>query len=563
MLLLLPACGGNDKPVNITDPAPPDDPVSLEIEPAWQSVEKGEAAYFTVTAINTEFIVGENSAGCSKTDDTLISCATDAAAVGNHGITVTATAKPSETKTATLNITDPAPPEEPLITGSIISVVGNVGGYQTQNVVLNKIIWSDSVGAFTVSAQLPTGAGLPISSSAPSPYVFSFFNQAASGAQPRVALTDYTYTLGAAGASDFWFYDPTGEGWELKGHAGPDDMPRNAGKIANIRYNDTPYLVAADYDSLNNEGGTLWLLSMDEYDNYAKVKSLSIPNKGDYQAHVVDVFVDGSRIFILLAYFNIGEIGYEQAYMKSELRQYKLTGAGAGIAFEQVGAAVFLGENAGKLVPYTSGSDKYLFIPCRGGSYSGGGDNNGENSSISMVNITQDISLSTTERKAYVGGAYSASAPLYDFQDIAIASNGTTYVLTQGYDVDWNAEWMLYQTTAENLVSLANAVPNITINNFNNNDAFLIRTDKNFNGYFWAIGICSNGADEYMVFAKSAGASSASANGDELHFLKVGAAWSDYANSANSIISTDVLNAGAGGEGFGINSIAILPVGIK
>ena len=515
----------------------------------------GETKYFTVTAKNTDFTVNANSAGCSKTSGILITCATSAATVGSHSITITATAKPSETNTVTLNVSEPPPPPpppdepEPEITGSIISVVGNIGDYQTQNVVLSKITWSNAENAFTVPAagQLTVGAGMPIAGGSPSPYVFSFLNQAASGSQLRVALTNYTYTPGEAGVSDSWFYEPSGDGWELKGQAGPVNMPGNTRKITNISYNGDPYLLAADYDSDNNEGGTLWLLSVDEHDNYSKVTTLPIPNNGDYQAHVEDVYVDDSRIYILVTYMDVSS--YE--YMNSELRQYKLTGDGGDISFEQVGLDVSLGENAVKLVPYTSGSDKYLFIPCIGGGYKGG-DNNGEKSSLSMVNITQDISRLTVERKSYVGGAYSASDPLYDFRDIAIAANGTAYILTYGYDSNWSTEWMLYQTTAANLVSMATSVPNVTVTY----NAALVKTDKSYSGYFWSIGICSNGTDEYLAFVKGAGASSADTSRDEVHFLKVGAIWSDYDNSGNSIVSTDVLNAGAG-AGFAVSAIAI------
>jgi hypothetical protein len=444
------------------------------------------------------------------------------------------------------------------MTKPIVSVVGNLGNYQSPSPILDKLIWSGSVvpPAFVAAEQL-SGASMPISAYGNAPYVNSFLNLAAAAPQFRVALSNYTYTLGNPGTSQFWFYDPTGAGWLLKSGPTSFNPPFNPYALANIDFGGNHYLVVADYDSASNNGGTLCLLSMSSADVYATVTALSIPNKTvtvdettyTYQAHVQDIYVDDNRIFVLVIYSNIDStVPPSLTYINSEVREYELALQGVNIVFSQVGDPVEIGKNAVSLVPYADGNDKYLFIPAIGGMQSNG-SNNGADSGLYVIDVTSDMEEA---QQAYIGGTYPT---LHDFHGIAISTNGTAYILTGDYDVNYNMDWFLYQTTAANLVALADAGSPGTIP-----PALQIAGTKHYTAYFWSLGICSNGTNEFLVFGKGGNTSSAaSANAhDEVHFLQVGATWSNTANAVNSIIPDTALNAGApAGSGFAINSMDV------
>ena len=81
----------------------------------------------------------------------------------------------------------------------IVSVVGNQGNYQSLSPVASKILWSGSAFTAPSNEQLKAGSTppMPITGASNAPYVHSFLNKAAnSGAQFRVALTNYLYGLG-------------------------------------------------------------------------------------------------------------------------------------------------------------------------------------------------------------------------------------------------------------------------------------------------------------------------------------------------------------------------------
>jgi hypothetical protein len=439
----------------------------------------------------------------------------------------------------------------------IVSVVGNIGRYQPVSPlpippVLNKVLWSGS--AFTAAEQLQ-GSNMPITQPSNAPYAFSFLNKAASAPQFRVALTDYDpYSVGTPGVSSYWFYDPTGVGWSLKSsYPTPNSLPMNPYTLANIDYRSNPYLVAADYDSTGNNGGTLRLLSMTGADAYAVVTSLAIPNQtvgtDTYQAHVQDIVVDGDRIFVLIIYSNIDTtVPPSLSYISSEVREYRLSGSSPSISFT-LWQTVTVSKNAVSLVPGTVSGSKYLFIPCIGGMQNYG-SNNGADSTLSLVQINS--SNLGAEKTAYIGGAYP---DLHDFRAIAIATDGTAYILTGDYDASYNMNWILYQTTAAALVTLANAATTGTIPL-----ALSITSNTHYDAYFWALGICSNGTDEYLVFGKGSNNTSASTiSQDEVHLLQVGASWSDTANAVNFILSPDDLNgtSAVAADGFALNSMDV------
>ena len=479
------------------------------------------------------------------------------------------------------------------MTKPIVSAVGTRQRYQQNPVVLSKVTWANPYFIVPPSEQLKdTYMPINVSTNAyPAPYVYSFINEnAAANPKFRVALTDYHYVSpgGQPGDSQYWFYDPISPAavpyWLLKNSvtAIPNGLPLNPFAMANIEYDDNPYLVVADFDSAGNAGGTLRLVSMTSADVYTTVASLPIISTySGFQAHVQDVYVDGERIFALIV--NSTPVTSEE-YKNSELREYLISSTGGNLTFVQQGSTVTLSPNAVALVPYTVNGQKYLFIPCIGG-YQNSVDsgaippvtNNGANSSLSVVTITS--TLGGTEKKAYVG-----SNALHDFRGIAIATNGTAYILTGDYytypqgttpNFEYGyMQWKLYKTTATNLVTLAGNPSPGTIEASGSGATLVVPpnpTDKkiNYMAYFWSIGICKNtaGAD-FLVFAKGANSTvppdptytdlTTLYSHDELHFLKVDTAWSDTQNIDNSIIPDSVLNgSGISADGFAINSIDI------
>jgi len=447
-------------------------------------------------------------------------------------------------------------PRRSFMTKPLISIVGSPGNYQSGNrPALIKIIWSGMDFTAPVTERLE-GAAMPIGASGNAARAFSFINRAAAGAQFRVALADYVCNDGCPGGSRYWFYDPTGIGWSRKNYYDtmPNSLPFNTGALSNIEHGGNYYLAAADYDSADNNGGTLRLISLTADDAYATAASLTIPNKtvdgNAFQARVQDVYVDGNRIFALVIY-------YDDClnYLKSEVREYQLTGFGH-VTFSLTGI-VETGKNAAGFVPYTSGNSRYLFIPCVGGTRKAGGDN-GADSYLGMIDVTSDINPATVEKKAYVGGTYPA---FRDILGLAIATNGTAYILTGGYvfkNGNPAMSWTLYQTTVTDLAALVN------VGNTGVIPATLgIAGGTHYNAFFWAIGICSNGKDEYLVFGKGSAESASPVARDELRFMKVGAAWSSVTPGDNFVITADTLNGGSDAtQGFALSSMDISAPGV-
>jgi len=536
--------------------------ISIAEPPA--PVRAGETMFIAIQA-NTSFTVpptlDEGVGTCAATPEASGAICTMPNTPGTYHLTVTATAitlaavASMETDDLSFTAEIEVAPDDRVFAESFISVVGNRGMYQADDPVVSKILWNGS--AFVADDQLI----VPVSSSAP--YVFSFLNETADDSQFRIALSNYDYMTGESGVSQYWFYDPSGAGWDLKNSyiEIPNHLPINPNAFANISYAGGRYLVVSDAASAGNAGGTLHLISMDEDDNYDAVTSLPIPNQtvggNIFQTHVQDVHVDGDRIFALVVYF---DDNWPPVQLNSEVREYKLIEGGSGIEFSQVGATRQVGKNAQSLVTYVSGGTKYLFIPCIGGPQnSSDTDNNGADSRLSIVDITSGIGA---EMKVYIGGATSPKA-LYDFRGIAIAMDGTAYILTGDLGGDYAMHWSLYQTTVARLVSLANtATPGTIANDMAaaGSPTKLVKSDVQNNGYFWSIGMSRGGdGNEYLVFAKAAKYDPMDWIGhDEIHLLKVGANWSDTANADNFIISDAAFNGtGDTEDGFVISSIDI------
>jgi hypothetical protein len=439
----------------------------------------------------------------------------------------------------------------PAGTKGLFFASGNVGGYQNQQAVFNKFEWNGT--AFVLAVQLKPNSGLPDVGLDPALYCFTYLNKAANAPQFRSAMSAYSYAApGQPGTSKFWIYEAASAGLTLKTpQAGisfnPPFNPRN---LANVDFvetdenNDetvTHLLVYADYDSLNNIGGTIGLLGMDASDNYTSVFSQDIPSGvAGYQQHAQDVFVKGNRIFTLF----IVSDSTAMTYQNSQIREYKVERIGGNIQLTQVGNTVTLSANAQKLVYWQQGANEYLFVPCIGGMQHIDGTDNGANSSLSMVDITSGLG---SEQKSYVGKANDSD--FYDFRDITIASDGSAYILTGDYNASAEMYWKLYMTTASALITLANTGSPGNISN-----RLLVKDDHHANAYFWAIGICKAGTDEYLIFGKGSAIGTTAYSMDEVHVLRVGGSWSDTADADNAIFSPAAL----GGEtSFAINCIAI------
>ena len=557
--MLFAACGGSSTPN--PQPNPPPNPTISIMSATPNPVVAGKSVAITVSVTHStiEWPTGcvNGQAPAEPAPDTCYISGSTATYTppdveGSYSFTVKTVDTPVATATVNIVVTsvEVEPVDEPMV-----FVVGNTGNYMGSIPVMSKILWTGTEFTAEPAEQLREGAGMPINRSGNAPYVFSFLNEAAEDSPLRIALTDYDYTIGGAGVSSYWFYDPTDAGWSLKKEYAviPNGLPLNPSTMANIKYENKPYLVVADAAGVDEAGGAMHLVSMTGNDEYETVVSQAIPNKtigGEiYQSHAVDTYVDGDRIFALALYYTDG---WPPLQENSEVREYKLTGDPANIAFELVGT-VEIGKNALNLVPYTSGSGKYFFIPCVGGAQNAG-ENNGADSSISVIEITP--TGMSAERKAYIGGAYP---DLLDFHGIAVASDGTAYILTGDYDADWAMSWSLYQTTASDLVTKANAGSTGTIS-----PALLIAGSTHYNAYLWQIGISQGGDDEYLVFGKGSNDYDPFdwVSHDEIHFLKVGRQWNDAPNANNFIISADVLNGAAvEDEGFAISGMEIYTPG--
>jgi hypothetical protein len=337
-----------------------------------------------------------------------------------------------------------------------VTVTVNKGNYQTSIPSMTKLFVVNGVATAGEYLNAGSNPAMPVTGLNNAPCNKSFLNKASGQPRFRVCRSDYTYpTLGSTGSSVYYVYDPTGTGWVLKGQQSPMNPPFNPYAMVNIDHGESHYLVVADYDSAGDVGGTLCLVDMDVNDNYCCVASLNIPNKTSgvhtYQARVQDVHVDGSRIFVLVIYYVIDTVGDEEIppdleYLSSEVREYGLTASGANIAFSQVGPSVDVGKNAVSLVPYADNGNKYLFMACIGGMQNYG-SNNGADSSLSYVDVTSGIG---SEMKSYIGGA---TAGLHDFRSVAIAGDGTVYIMTGDDGAGYGMNWTLYKDTVANLLS--------------------------------------------------------------------------------------------------------------
>jgi hypothetical protein len=414
----------------------------------------------------------------------------------------------------------------------LISVFGNLRSYTSDRPAICKIL---SPGSIFVAGESPYANGNP-----PMPSVrfgnasdeFSFFNLAAIQPQFRVCPFKHaTVKPGNPWTHAYCYLDANGID---RTHEGPTSLISplfNPVAFAHIIYGDNPFLVFGDYDSAYDNDGALCLARKTSICAYDRVASIGVPNQTSrdctYEAKVRDIHVDGDRIFALVNYVNSHpRAPLCQRYIKSEVREYALTGGGANIAFNQVGQAIAVSKNAVSLVPYSANSNKYLFIPCIGGVEHAGRPNNGAESSLSLLNVTSGVGA---EAKPYIGGAASE---LRDLRGFAISSNGVAYILTGDFRRRGSFSWALYQDTAANLIDKASTTIPKTLR---------IKFAVDAEAHFWALGVCDDGAGaEYLAFAKGLITRLTDIVAyKELHFLKVGEAWSDANDAYNVIIAPD------------------------
>jgi hypothetical protein len=410
----------------------------------------------------------------------------------------------------------------------VISIIGNRGVYTSDFQASGKILSPDATFEAGENLGSSGNQSMLAALSANAPYAFLFLRSAVTQPQFPISQSDYAISkLGGSGSFVYCPLGPTGAGWTQKGQ--PMKQPFNPSVRDYIIYGGVPYLVALDYDSANNNGCVLLLVSAWPPDANALVDFIGVPNQTSggytYQALARDILVDGDRVFALVNFINILPTApFNSRYMKSEVREYALTGGGANIALSQVGQAIPVGKNAVCLVPFSFGGDKYLFIPCLGGAERRGPSNNGAESGLSLLNVTSGLGA---EAKPYIGGAAS---DLRDFRGVAISSNGAAYILAGDYGTDSRMRWSLYQDTAANLIGKASSTIPINLR---------VKFGVNASVNFWALGPRDDGAEaEYLAFDKGlVNPRLAIFSYDKLHPLKIGEAWSDANDSYNVIIA--------------------------
>ena len=490
---------------------------------------------------------------------------------------------------------------------SLFTVLGYRGDGESYYAIANKGMWNSPTSvsdpAFVLSDRLDGNNGMPISrptlDDPLAPYVFSFINEKAAAPQFRNALTSYTYSLKLTGSSKVWMYDST-NGWGQKPNpSGTDPFfafnpPYNFYSIGNIDFNGDNFLVAADYDSTNNAGGTLALLSMSVdsetgAESYGVVTTLSgppdFPRKvvGDYtyQAHVQDALVLGPRIIVDVNYMAVTDdptviVPPEYMYIRGEIREYALELSGGKPTFSLVDT---LGnsKNSVHLLHHQVDSVDYIFSANIGG-YQNEDVGNGADSSISIFKLANtgfdhDAGFDGTgEMRALVGVPGSYVYP--DFRGIAIASNGTAYFLCGNYTSNNGMTFVVYQTTAEHLVSNGETgntsydppVPYTIPTDYDLGRPYIQRQTAT-SAYYWALAIVVGpDGSEHLLFAKgSVNAPMDFVGHDVLSFVPVGEPWINSHTIGHHTVGTEI-NEFTGltdSLGFTINSLDIsVPGGV-
>jgi hypothetical protein len=253
------------------------------------------------------------------------------------------------------------------------------------------------------------------------------------------------------------------------------------------------------------------------------------------------------------------------------VREYELVNNSGVVKFNLVDV-VEVCENAVALNPFIPASGfPHIVIPCIGGMQHMG-SNNGTKSSVSIVTLTSsgfDHTLgfnSDGELRAYSG--HTSAAALHDFHSIAIASNGTVYMLMGDYTVSQvdGFTFRVYQTTMSHLLSNAatgkpdpedpdKKLPLTIFDDISPDLSSYIPEQTAATADFWALGICVGDDDnEYLIFARGThGTPTDYVSYDGFNIVRVGNPWS---SPFVKTITSAQLSGQPQALGFAFNSIA-------
>jgi hypothetical protein len=482
------------------------------------------------------------------------------------------------------------------MTKPLVTIAGYRGDGTSLVATATKLLWNSptsvSVPAFIAGERLDGTNGMPVTrptlGDPLAPYVFSLVNPAAADPKFRTLLVGYDYTLGITGSSKVWLYDTVTGTWTLKPNPAGGDFfafnpPFNFYAVGTITFNNSPFLVVADYDSAGNVGGTLALLSMTvngSAESYATVAALAggtdFPAKSvggySYQAHLQDVHVLGGTRIIAQVIYSDNNAPVASRYIKSEIREYRLVLKNGAPAFELVDT-VEISKNAVHLAHFRLSDVDYMFSPCIGG-YQNQGSGNGADSSISIVKLQSNGGFDHTagfegngEMRALVG--VPGSVAYLDFRSVAIASNGTLYFLCGNYTSSGGMTFAVYDTTASHLVTNGNTgnntpsgkVPYTIPTDFGLPASAYIQRQTATSAFFWALAIVTGpDGSEHLLFAKGSRNSSTDTVGhDVVSFVPVGQPWilsHTIGNHADGTVINEFTGE-ANSYGFTINSLDI------
>ena len=382
-------------------------------------------------------------------------------------------------------------------------------------------------------------------------YSISFPGKKAASSKTRSILTCCHFDW--LDYADCWILAPDSTGGHILSF-NPDRCFCNVGRL---EFNNFNYTVLANFNSANNADAlALWGIYLVNYDepfdehfnqNYANKVGLSvapnIPRKivdgYEYQARLQDVLIQDGRIFPLFIYVAVDPtVPPELRFIKSELREYKLTLKNEAMAFEVVDT-LEIGKNAVNLAYHSHNEGKYLFVPCIGGDQNKD-ITNGEDSSLSIVKILPNGGFDHAasfdgkgEMRALVG--VNGSTDCHDFRSVAIATDGTLFFLCGGHNSNNGFNYRVYKTTAAHLLSNAitgntsqsPAVPFTLLTDSDLSSSPYIQRQTATSAHFWALGIVL-GPDghEYLLFARGGKNNPSDPVGhDVISFVRVGQPW--------------------------------------
>ncbi|WP_312561107.1 hypothetical protein [Anaerospora sp.] len=290
------------------------------------------------------------------------------------------------------------------------------------------------------------------------------FQDSASPGQLRVALAQYKRVQGGAHiAADIGIYDPFANPWTMISQKKWNHIENLYGVVTL-----GDFLYGIDYD-----GARIVRITMTG-DSYTEIGSYSFPGTAGYQSNGVAIAAVDGYLYGLFTTVNNPWISSPQ-YLNSTV--VKLD---AGLV-PVTGGQASVGKNAFTLEPFTTVSGTTattcLYVACIGDRQNFGSHN--PDSCLDVVDLS-----TMTAKTAFKAGAANGTSDQADFRDITFSNDGTAYILTGRYNVDYETlTGTLYKTSAAAILAQAAA----------NQPALLSQVAipainlQNTSGFFWAI----------------------------------------------------------------------------